>query len=199
MIRIGSALLFLSAILVLSASAFAKDLMVANFERGDISDLGTMIGTWTSNTLDYSQGTTIEIIQVYGVMGKTGSNSHVAKVTYDVAANGPALNGIYIKLNNLDLRPYKNLSMLIKGDAAKGFTTKFSIQLKNARGQRSSCVLSGVTDDWQRLSIPLEQFKATRTMWDLSNMMELDIAFDDMTVDDKNGVLYIDEIRFTTD
>ena len=91
------------------------------------------------------------------------------------------------------------MSMMIKGDPDQGFTTKFKVTLKNARGQRSSCVLSGITDDWQLVSVPMQKFKASGAMRDLGNMVELDIAFDDMTVDNKNGILYIDEIKLSTD
>jgi len=169
--------------------------MIASFESGDTSDIGTSIGTWSSNPLDTSQGSTMEIIPLYGVMGKATQESHVIKITYDVATTGPAFNGIYVKLNGMDLAPYKEMSMLIKGDPDKGFTTKFKVELKNTRGQRATCVLDGITDSWQKLSIPLQKFKAAGSLRDLSGMSEMDITFDDMTVDNKEGILYIDEIK----
>ncbi len=196
--RILSALLFLSVSLIFNAQVFADDLLLTSFESATKSDLGTEMGTWTSNPLDSSQGTTMETIDVYGVMGRTGS-THVAKITYDVATNGPALNGIYIMLNKMNLAPYKNLTFLIKGDPDKGFTTKFSVTLTSSSGQRATCRVTGITDNWQKISIPVKKFLATGTMGNLSNIVELDVTFDDMTVDAKEGVLYMDEIRLTTD
>lgn len=188
-------LLFLGIAVFCCPPASAKDLMIAGFESGDTSDISTRIGTWSSNPLDSSQGTTMEIIPLYGVMGKTTQEEHVIKITYDVATTGPAFNGVYIKLKDMDLTPYKRISMLIKGDPGKGFTTKFKIELKNEKGQRATCVIDGITDDWQELSIPLQKFKAAGSLRGLSGMSEMDITFDDMTVDSKNGVLYIDEIK----
>jgi hypothetical protein len=195
----GSTLFFLCMTLILNTS-FAKDLMIANFDNANISDLGTEMGTWSSNPLTTSQGTTMETITMYyGVPGKQTADNHVVKITYNVATNGPALNGFYIMLNHLDLTPYKKLSMMIKGDANQGFTTKFTITLTNSRGQRSSYILRGITSDWQLVSIPMQGFRASGTMGDMSNMLEMDITFDDLTVDNKNGVLYLDEIMLSTD
>ncbi|MDD5072217.1 MAG: carbohydrate binding domain-containing protein [Candidatus Omnitrophica bacterium] len=199
-IRLFTVLLFLSAVFALNNQAFAKDLIIASFETADRSDLGTEMGTWSSNTLDSSQGTTMRIIPMYyGVPGKKADDNHVVKITYDVATNGPALNGFYIMLNKLDMRPYKKLSMMVKGDADYGFTTKFKITLTNSGGQRSSYVLRGITGDWQLISIPMQGFTASGTLRDMSSMVEMDVAFDDMTVDNKNGIFYIDEIKLSTD
>lgn len=191
--------LFFWAALLCCAPASAKDLMIASFENGDTSDIGTSIGTWSSDPLDTSQGTTMEIIPLYGVMGKATKETGVMKITYDVATTGPAFNGIYIKLNNMDLAPYNNMSMLIKGEADKGFTTKFKVELKNIRGQRATCVMGGINDSWQQVSIPMQEFKAAGSLGNLNGIAEIDITFDDMTVDSKEGVLYIDEIKFSTE
>ncbi|MDD4878862.1 MAG: hypothetical protein PHR22_00200 [Candidatus Omnitrophica bacterium] len=198
--RLCFALVFLSAALALNNPAFAKDLILASFETADKSDLGTEMGTWSSNPLDSSQGTTMKIIPMYyGVPGKNAADNHVVKITYDVATTGAALNGFYIMLNKLDLTPYKKMSMMIKGDVDYGFTTKFKVTLTNSGGQRSSYVLKGITGDWQLVSIPMQGFRASGTMRDMGSMLEMDITFDDMTVDNKNGVLYVDEIKFSTD
>ena len=198
--RLCFALVFLSAVLALNNPASAKDLVIASFETASRSDLGTEMGAWSSNPLDSSQGTTMEIIPMYyGVPGKNAADNHVVKITYDVATNGPALNGFYIMLNKLDMRPYKELSMMIKGDADYGFTTKFKITLTNSGGQRSSYVLKGITGDWQLVAIPMQGFTASGTLRDMSRIVEMEITFDDMTVDDKNGILYVDEIKLSTD
>lgn len=177
--------------------AYADDLMIASFESGEQSDIGTTIGTWTSNTLDTSQGTTMEIIPLYGVMGRAAEESHVLKITYDVATTGPAFNGIYIKLNDADLTPYDEMNFLIKGDSGKGFTTKFKVELKNTKGERATYVLNGITGDWQMLGITMQKFKALGAVTDWKHMTEISFTFDDMTVDSKEGVLYIDEVKFS--
>ena len=177
--------------------ASAKDLMIAGFESGEQSDIGTTIGTWTSNTLDTSQGSTMEIIPLYGVMGRATQESHVLKITYDVATTGPAFNGIYIGLNDTDLTPYDEMNFLIKGDSGKSFTTKFKVELKNTKGERATYVLNGITGEWQMLGIPMQKFKALGAITDWKHMTEISFTFDDMTVDSKEGVLYIDEVKFS--
>jgi len=193
-----SAMLLLTSILAYSPPSFASDLMIASFENGQLSDIGTDIGTWTSNSLDTSQGCTMEIIPIYGVMGRADVETNILKITYDVATTGPAFNGIYIKLNGMDLSAYDEISMLIKGDAEKGFTTKFKVELKNEKGERKTYLLKGITSDWQKITIPLDRLKGPVSIIDWSRMSKMSITFDDMTVDSKEGVLYIDEIKLST-
>ena len=191
------AAVFLGLAFLCCPPASAEDLMIASFEGGGQSDIGTAIGTWSSDTLDTSQGCTIEVTPLYGVMGRTTQEAHVLKITYDVATTGPAFNGIYIKLNNIDLTPYDGMNFLIKGDSEKGFTTKFKVGLKNTKGERATCVLNWVTDEWQMLEIPMREFKALGTVTDWKHMTEIFFTFDDMTVDSKEGVLYVDEVKFS--
>ena len=198
-IRIIPAFLFLCAILSLNNPVSAKELMVASFETGTRSDIGTSIGTWSSNPLDSSQGCSMEIIPLYGVKGRANEETHVIKLTYDVATTGPAFNGVYIKLDNTDLTPYNMMSFMIKGDPDKGFTSRFKVELKNMKGERATYVLSGITGGWQMLTIPMQKFKSVGTVTDWKHMAEISFTFDDMTVDSKEGVLYLDEVKFGTE
>jgi hypothetical protein len=50
-----------------AGNASASNLMIASFENNGHSDLGTDIGTWSSNPLDVSQGCSTELISLYGV------------------------------------------------------------------------------------------------------------------------------------
>ena len=185
-----------AATVLLSSQVFAEDLIIASFENVETSDIGTPIGTWSSNPLDTSQGCRMEIIPLYGVMGKESEESHVLKLSYDVATNGPALNGIYIKLNNTNLDPYDEMSVLVKGDDVKSFTTKFKVEFRNIRGERAAYVLKGITSDWRELRIPLKRVNSSGSITDWTKMTEVLFSFDDMSVDSKEGVLYIDEVKF---
>jgi hypothetical protein len=189
---------FIGLFSVYAEGASASDLMIASFENNGHSDLGTDIGTWSSNPLDTSQGCTIELLSLYGVMGKGSEESRVMKVTYDVSTNGPAFNGFYIKLNDMDLTPYNSIAFLIKGDPARGFTTKFRIEIKNEKGERATYDLSGITDDWKMISIPLQEARNPGSVTDWTCMSEMVFTFDDMTCDNKEGVLYIDNVMVSS-
>lgn len=188
---------FLGAVVVCSLRVFAAPLMIANFEHGNLDDVGGKISTWTSNSLDTTQGCRLEIVPLYSVMGKGDKEAHVLRVGYDVASTGPAINGIRMGLNNIDLSRYDQFSMLIKGNPTAGFTTQFKLEFINNRGERAGYLLKGITDQWQRIAIPMKNIKSGGSMKDWSNMRELLFRFDDLTVTQKEGVLYIDEVAFS--
>ena len=72
----GSALFFLCMTFILNTS-FAKDFLIASFESAHVSDLGTEMGTWSSNPLDTSQGTTMEVIPMYYEIGRASCRERV--------------------------------------------------------------------------------------------------------------------------
>lgn len=189
---------FLEAAFFIIPHLFAADLMIASFEKDGSSDMGTAIGTWSSNTLDTTQGCKMKIVSTYGVMGRATEDTQVLALTYDVSTTGPAMNGFYVNLNNLDLTPYDGMNILIKGAPGKKFTSRFKIELINEKGERVTHVVTGVTDEWQQISIPMSALKASGSMKDWTKMKKFIIAFDDMTVDSKEGTLYIDEIKFSS-
>lgn len=189
--------IFLCATIIFSGPLFAADLMIASFETGGNSDVGGGVGTWESNPLDTAQGCKMDIVLMPGVMGKP-TQTNVLKISYDVESTEPAFNGIWIGFNNTDLSSYDEMSMLIKGDAEAGFTTQFKLELKNAKGERVVHMVKGITDQWQRVVIPMEELKATGSISDWSKMKEIVFTFDDLTVTRKNGILYVDDIKFSS-
>lgn len=187
----------LALILMPRYPLFAAQLVVADFEHDGRNNLGGDIGTWNSNPLDTTQGCIMEIIPLYGVLDKEDVKTNVLKISYDVAASGPAFNGMWFQLKNTDLTPYDELSIAVRGDAG-GFTTQFKVELKNTKGERVVYVLKGITDEWQRLVIPLKELKSVGSMTDWAHIKELVFTFDDMTVTYKEGILYVDNVTFFT-
>ena len=190
-------LIFLCATIIFSGPLFAADLMIASFGTGGNSDVCGGVGTWDSNPLDKTQGCKMDVILMPGVMGNP-TQTNVLKISYDVESTEPAFNGIWIGFNNTDLSSYDEMSMLIKGDEEAGFTTQFKLELKNAKGERVVCIVKGITDQWQRVVIPMKELKAPGSISDWSKMKELVFTFDDLTVTRKNGILYVDDIKFSS-
>lgn len=189
--------LLLCAVMIPGGPLLAADLMIASFETSGRSDIGTDIGTWDYNPLDPNQGCTIEVIPLKEMTGREGAESRVLKISYSVSSRMPAFNGVYVKLNNTDLTSYDEMSMLVKGDRDKGFTTKFKIELKNVRGERAVYLVTGITDQWQKLVIPVEELRTLGSISDWSKMKEVVFTFDDLTADVRQGVLYVDDIMFS--
>ena len=76
-----------------------------------------------------------------------------------------------------------------------GYTKAFKVELKDAADDQSSrYYVNYVTDQWQDMVIPLSAFEG---MANRRKLKEFVIVFEDTTATAKQGVIYLDDIRFT--
>ncbi|MBN2189858.1 MAG: hypothetical protein JW728_01440, partial [Candidatus Aureabacteria bacterium] len=146
--------------------------------------LGGTLGTWEKDNTDITQKCRYKIAEEDG--------NKVLRLEYDVDSPRVAYNGYWTNLNSANLHPYKYFAFKVKGDSASGFSRLFKIELKNSE-EVGSYIISGVTDRWQEIQIPLEEIKG---ITDWRDMKEFVIVFEDNRVTDKEGVLYFDDFVF---
>lgn len=123
---------------------------------------------------------------------KKGYNLYIK---YDVDSSQTAFNGIWTKLNGLDLSQFNAFSITIKGDKKKGFNDSFKIELKTKTDKIETSV-EDITDKWQKIVIPFEEFEGVIEDFDFSNLYEFNIVFEDWKFKKKEGAYYIDDIGF---
>lgn len=111
--------------------------------------------------------------------------------------------GFWMHWGLQDFKPdeWDALSFFVRGDPKEGFSTKIKVEVKirEARwGWRQYC-LEGITDKWQRVTIPLERF-VMADKWDKTNEFVVTFANQDPLIDCsvtvKKGVIYLDQIAF---
>ena len=174
----------------LAGRSNAAILKVADFDSGSKpNDLGGDFGAWNRDETDLTQ----MCADSFSSEVKYGDKGYSLKLAYDVDSPNPAYNGFWTKLQNQNLKDYKELVFFVKGDEEKGFTPRFKVELKNPT-QVASFLFSGVTSEWQKVVVPLQKFKA---ITDWSQMTEFVVVFDDLTSNPKEGVIYIDDIYFS--
>jgi len=167
------------------------ELMVADFNSGmRPCNVGGDFGAWDRDPADSSQTCT----ESFDTVNKYGRTGFGIKLEYDVDSSNPAYNGFWLKLKGLDASDFSNLIFFVKGDAEAGFTNVFKIELKNAKGEVGKFYVSGLTSDWREIFIPLKDFHGINSFEDLSEFV---IVFEDRMATDKDGIIYIDEIKFT--
>lgn len=183
--------------------AWAERLVVDDFDDGSLPNLlGLDYGAWNRYPDDDTQGCHGSVV----ASDATSGTGLALRLQYDVDSPNPAYCGFWSTLPALDLRPYRQLVLSLKGDDATGYTTQVKIELKheqvNAEGEAEAGILTfgtgryllkGVTAAWQPFVIPLDAFEG---FTDRSRVTELVILFDDMTSTKKVGTLYVDEIAF---
>jgi len=161
--------------------------VIDDFNAGDKPNkLGGDLGAWDKDPGDRSQSCAI----TYDPAVKNGDGGYSLRIEYDVESSNPAYNGFWTKLQNVNASARKNLVFFVKGDAAKGFTTRMKVELKNVK-ETGRYQVNGITDGWQKIVVPLDQFNG---LTDRSALTELVIVFDDLTSTKKTGVIYIDDI-----
>jgi hypothetical protein len=96
-----------------------------------------------------------------------------------------------MKLNGLDAAAYKTLTFWIKG-SEKGTPVRFKMELKGD-GQKGTTYVSEIGTDWKKVSLPLEEFTG---LTQFNQLNELTVVFEDHTVGQKTGTIYLDDIQF---
>ena len=183
------------AIVVVAALAWqshAAVLLVDDFN--DISKpnfLGGNFGAWDKDEKD----TTQFCIDSFDGDIKNGDSGYSLKIDYDVDSPNPAYNGFWMDLNNVDLREYNSLVMYVAGAKKEGHTTQFKIELKGSNGEVGRYLVTGVTDNWQKIVVP---FRKISGLTDWRSVAQWIVVFDDINATDKDGVLYFDDISFQT-
>lgn len=184
--------------------ADADVLVIDDFDKGVMGNkLKGYVGTWESNPADTGQYCKASI-ESNAPRVKKGK---YLRLDYDVDSPLPVENGYWSKLNKVDLSRFDHLQFWVRGDKERGFTRRFKIELKKGvppvNGQsadavdpewiKGSYIVTGVTDEWQKISIPLHAMSGIQDWQDID---ELVIVFKDRLCDHRTGTIYIDDIAF---
>lgn len=173
---------------------FGDELVIMDFNTGDKpNNLGGDFGAWDKDPNDDTQW--CELSFEYGEDALGEADGYSLRLNYDVDSPSPAYNGLWAKLEGEDFSDYNTLNIYIKGDSNKGFTSRIKIELKDFQ-KSAAYVLSGITEEWQKFSIPFEKFRAIS---DWSAMNEFVIVFDDMNSNPKEGSILIDNVSVSRD
>ncbi len=177
---------------VAHAAAAANELVIADFDTGDKpNNIGGDFGGWDKDPNDETQGTKMSFDSDDSQGDPSG---YSIRLDYDVDSPNPAYNGFWMKLNGEDATAYNTLNFYIKGDAKAGYTKRVKVELKDMNNKPSAYIVSGITDQWQKISIPFEKFRRIEK-WNSLN--EFVIVFDDINSSPKTGSILIDQVTLS--
>jgi hypothetical protein len=189
---------------------------LTNFQNGEtVNRVGGNSGTWNMDPSDINDSYTDQ--DIVTLPGPDDKPVKVLRLNYSVESEKPSQNGFWTQLKNFDARNYDHLEIVIRGDAEKGFTDKFKMEIKKCKV--SPCtgdatqdeVIKGssvvpVTAEWKTVSIPLNKvtgiidFSNPESWKDPSisrnGLDEIVFVFQDRMVTRKRGAVYIAAIRF---
>ena len=166
------------------------ELIIADFNTGDKpNNLGGDFGGWDKDPNDDTQGCRATLVSEDASGDMEG---FALRLDYDVDSPSPAYNGFWMKLENVNASPYDTLSFYIRG-ASKRFTKRLKVEFKTPDKRSSSYFISGITENWEKIEIPLERFKGIKS-W--ASVSELILVFDDVNTAPKKGTLLVDHMTF---
>jgi hypothetical protein len=117
----------------------------------------------------------------------------VAKAEY----NMQGATGVWLQLGKIDLSPYSQLFFDIKVNSEEHAPAEYWVELKRVDPQESSTApLTGVTADWQTLSVNLSDFQGSLSS--MADMEELVFMFGSED-DRRTGTVYLDNIVLRQD
>lgn len=168
-------------------------LIAATFDSGEKpNEMGGTFGAWNYDPLDRTQG----CVESFSLDHRGEGYGVSMRLDYDVESENVAFCGFWMRLNEADLRPYRELVFYLKGDPARGFTNRLKVELKNnIAGEKGSVIVEGIWNGWTKYRIPLAQFS---TITDWSRISEFVIVLDDETVTEKVGAILLDDVYFST-
>ena len=117
----------------------------------------------------------------------------VARLEYNITE----WSAFWIKLQNADLSPYGQLVFDIRADPAPGVPGQMKIELKRASNTEVSIAyVSGITADWQTMSVNLADFGPTGYTAPLSSFTEMEeLVFTfEASRSGTQGIVYLDNI-----
>ncbi len=168
------------------------ELVVADFDTGDKpNNIGGDFGAWDKDPNDDTQGTQMSFEPDDALGDQAG---YAIRLDYDVDSPNPAYNGFWMKFNGEDGTKYSTLNFYIKGSGEAGFTKRVKLELKDMTNKPSPYVVAGVTDQWQKISVPFEKF---RRITDWAHLNEFVVVFDDVNSSPKTGTIYIDHVTLS--
>lgn len=189
------AIVAMFGILSLTTSSMAAgELMLADFDSGDKpNNVGGDFGTWDKDPNDETQSVNLTFVDDDATGDPAGQ---CIRLDYDVDSPNPAYNGFWMKLEGEDATPFNTVNIYVKGDPSRGFTKRIKLELKDYSGRPSAYIISGISDEWQKFSIPFEKFRRIK---DWSSMNEFVVVFDDINSNPKVGTVYVDNISFSSE
>ncbi len=197
-----SLLLSLYVLVMTIFTSFSQDIALAREEiffledfesAGDSFSMDCQQGIWQEGSISGSASN----YQAWRVPEtRSLKKTTVLRLACPIRSADFKTGGYFFKFEKTDLSKFNNLNFYVKGDRWDGFPDDFEIQLR-AEGRLASKRIAGITASWQKITVPLASFEQA-----LGSSKEIDslrIVFDASSPDSKDGIIYIDDIFFSTD
>jgi hypothetical protein len=116
------------------------------------------------------------------------------RIEYNLTDSFPPVKTFSVDVPSVDASRYAKIQFAIRGKE-EGVPGVVRVVVKNRLGEEASYFVQGVGLDWQEFSIPLGEFKQ---ITDWSNLTDISFVLESWNIDDKKGLVLIDNLCFSS-
>ena len=122
-------------------------------------------------------------------------NKYPLRLQYNFNTPYPQIENFSLPLPGVDCRSYRNLKFSIRAGREE-MPEILKITLENKKKEMSSYFLKHISNKWNKITIPLEDFKE---ITDWSNITKVHFVFEAWNTGAKKGSVLIDDICFSNE
>ena len=121
-------------------------------------------------------------------------NHRPLRIPYDLREPYPSIYAFSVPVPRMNASKYSHVSFAVRAldSSAPG---RIKVVIKNGKKESSFYFLKGVSGHWQKINIPLKEFKEIS---DWSNVMDVSFVFEAWNVEKPKGVVLIDDLCFSS-
>jgi hypothetical protein len=122
-------------------------------------------------------------------------NAYPLRISYDFKDDRPQVQDFVLNLPDIDVSRFSRLEFLLRA-GKRDYPRLIKLTLQNKRRETSFYYLSSISHNWQRISIPLSEFKGLN---DFSNLTRISFGFESWNQNNKSGSVLIEDLGFSGD
>lgn len=177
-----------------SAAPVLRRLVLHDFDQDTSNNnLGGETYAWTQD----SDSLVLQAAFTMTPAQRTEDEGNALHLSYTLDPQRRSKAGFKTRLNGLDASDYDHLEFWVKGDAQEGYARAFKVGFlrphpaSRERMESGSYVVTGVTDQWRQIRVPLNIMNGIRTWTDLRQLV---VTFDSRRDPIKQGACYFDDL-----
>lgn len=119
-------------------------------------------------------------------------NNNPIRIAYDLGYPYPPVKTFSLAVPTKDISKFRKLNISIRGMEA-GYPGVVKLTLSNQKNEKATYFLQDIGQEWEHLSIPIDKIRLT----DMTNVTELSFVLESWNVQNKKGIVLVDEISFS--
>jgi hypothetical protein len=121
-------------------------------------------------------------------------NNGPIRISYNLEYPFPPVKTFSLSVPEMNVAKYHELQFAVRG-LEEGSPGIIRVEVRNRRNEVSSVFVKNIEFKWERIQIPFEKFEHIS---DWSDISEISFVIESWNAEDKDGIILIDDVCFST-